>query len=214
MLELTQEEVSTTISRATEIASSTALSVAYETSSHGGLEAYVKAAEELGIPRDAMLQALRERHLLPNEDLKVGDRVFAKSADGAYYPAQITGLNGDSTSVVRFNTGGEQRISSTDLRPLTMVPGMQLQFLNDDLGMWCTGKLLEFDSAKNIARLTYVGEHYEAPITRVRLSAGSSRLKKQTQPVSVRKLLIRTAVTAASIGTGVGIILGYLLHVH
>ena len=66
-IHLSEEQVRETVQRAREIAEHSPAPAA----SVSDLEAYVRAAEELGIPREAMLQALRERVQVPTETFKV-----------------------------------------------------------------------------------------------------------------------------------------------
>ena len=140
MLELTQEEVNHTISRASQIVEQ---KTEGSGAALGGYEAYISAAEEVGIPREAMLQALRERNLLAVDGVSPGDVVFAPSADNASYPATVLRVTNESSIVVQFLAGGEHTVSAIDIRSLSMVPGRQLQFQHKDIGagIWCTGKL-------------------------------------------------------------------------
>jgi hypothetical protein len=211
MLELSQEEVSHTISRASQIVENQAEGSQIRL---GGYEAYVCAAEEMGIPRDAMLQALRERNLLPVDAFNPGDEVFAPSADNASYAATIIRVVSDASVVVKFLNGGEHTVSHMDIRPLSMVPGRQLQFQHKDMGegIWYTGKLLEYDTVKRVARISYAAVPYTVPITRVRLKA--PKVQKVQVPATVRQLLFCTVLVSGSIAGGIGFLLGYLLHAH
>src|SRR5437016_2718188 len=120
-LQFSEEERRETLRRAQEIADNPPAR-----SETGELESYLRAAEETGIPRDAVLAALRERLLVPADSLKEGDLVFAPSADGASYPARIDRFQGDEV-VVTFMSGGEHTLALASIRPLGLVPGRQLQ---------------------------------------------------------------------------------------
>src|SRR5687767_2232752 len=130
-LELSDGELGETLQRAREIAGHSREPDARQ----GGYEGYLKAAEEVGIPREAVLQALYERLLIPAERYAPGQRVFAPSADGFWYLAEITGL-GQHTATVRFLSAGESTCALADLRPASLIPGRKLQADCKGWGWW------------------------------------------------------------------------------
>ncbi len=191
MLELTQEEVNKAVVRATQIAEEK-VEPGQPASPAASFESYVAAAEEIGIPRDAMLQALREQHVLPSISYKVGDQVFAKSVDGAYYAASIIEVNEDNTAQVRFVGGSHHRVTLNDLRPFALVPGAILQFQDEaqlGSGIWYSGKLVDYNADRQKVTMTLVGTSYTVPVTMVRLKPTGVRAPKL--PLSTRMLLTR-----------------------
>src|SRR6185369_27535 len=116
-----EEELGETLRRAREIAAHG------ERADHeAAYEGYVRAAEEMGISREAVLQALCERLLIPAEQFAAGHTVFAPSMDGCWYLAEILST-GDLVASVRFLSGGERTVPLADLRPASLVPGRRLQ---------------------------------------------------------------------------------------
>lgn len=211
MLELTQEEIGQTISRANQIVEQQSAAPANPSA---GYEAYVSAAEEIGIPRDAMLQALRERQLLPVDSVSPGDSVFALSADNAFYPATIVRVVNDASIVVKFVAGGEHTVSAYDIRPQSMVPGRLLQFQHEDLGegIWFSGRLVDYNPVKQVATVSNGYMSFTVSINRIRLKGNKPQVAKA--PASVRQLLLRATLIAGSTAGGIGFLLGYLLHAH
>src|SRR5688572_7899988 len=70
------------------------------------LEAVIGAAEEVGLTRSAMERALREQLHLPGAPPAVGSLVFAESADGNFYVAELLSISGDDARV-QFLRGSE-----------------------------------------------------------------------------------------------------------
>src|SRR5688500_18898375 len=109
LTQLTETELAETVQRAREIADQGRELATPE----ARYEDYIHAAEEVGIPREAMLQAIRERVLVPGENLEEGQIVFAPSADGFWYPAELKTL-GEQTSTVHFVTGADHTCATAE----------------------------------------------------------------------------------------------------
>jgi len=88
------------------------------------LEAVIGAGEEVGLTRAAVERALRERLDLGPLPV-VGDRVFARSADGRYYVADVLAISGDDIRV-RFLRGTEHVVAPDQVRPCSFVPGKRV----------------------------------------------------------------------------------------
>lgn len=210
MLKLSEEELGQAYYRASQIVEQQT-DTAFSQSAKQDYEAYLTAAEEVGIPRQAMLQALRERFLIPMEAVKPGDLIFAPAGDRQWHAAQILRVENDTSIIVQFLNGGEQSIALTDIRPLGLVPGREVEFdyqvvVPEMQGIWHKGKVAEYDPVNKQARITYGLTAYTVPLTRLRL-----RAEKQALPLSVRALLFRAVLIAGSIGGGIGLLLGHFL---
>ena len=84
--------------------------------SQADVEQFVSAAEEAGLSRDAVLQALRERLRMPAEAFEPGSLVFAESADGRFHVASLTSLD-EHTAKIRFlNWGTEETVTLEHIR--------------------------------------------------------------------------------------------------
>ena len=201
---LTEDEFSETLRRAQEIA--------YQSrdlaSPEPAYETYLKAAEEVGVPRDALLQALRERLLIPSESLEVGGKVFAPSVDGACYPATITRLDGQSVTV-EFVSGGEHTCTLSDLQPLALMPGRKIQFNFGSFWGWLDATVTKYDPARGQVVVESGFDTARGSLSKVRLAPVKPQKPRAAGAVS--RLLFWTALAAGSAGTGLGFLLSHLL---
>src|SRR5690349_16113217 len=114
-LHLSEEELQETLARARQLSR-----LSYGTDSESAMEPYLRAGEEVGIPREALKQALSERLALTTPEYSVGDAVFAPSVDGFWYAAQILTLD-SGRATVRFLKGSEHACAKADLRSLALI---------------------------------------------------------------------------------------------
>ena len=210
MLQLSEEDLSQAYYRASQIVEQQA-DIGPAQAGTEDYEHYLAAAEEAGVPRQAMLQALRERFLLPAEGTQSGDIVFAPAADKAWHAASVIRMESETSVVVKFLAGGEQSVAVTDIRPLGLVPGREVEFdyavvVPEMRGIWHKGKVAEYHASTQQAKITYGLTPYTVPLTKLRLQA-----EKQEVPSRVRTLLFRAVLIAGSIGGGVGFLLGHFL---
>lgn len=139
---LTEQQIKEALSRAEEIHLRAAMA-----DEHGpAIESVLAAAEEIGLPREAMRQALRERLGSPMNP-QVGDRVFARSVDGHFYVATVEGISPDGVDV-KFLSGGASQLSLADLRPFTFAPGMKI-YAHWPVWGWCKVDVVGFDSKRD-----------------------------------------------------------------
>lgn len=89
------------------------------------LQAVIEAAEEVGIARSAVERALRERLNLPMKPPSPGSLVFAKSADGKFYAAEVRSQARDGVEV-QFMNGSDHTVAADELRPLSLIPGQRI----------------------------------------------------------------------------------------
>jgi hypothetical protein len=82
----------------------------------------VDAAEEAGIERTAVLQALHEREPVLPERVSVGSLVFAPSSDGEFYVAHVLAIK-EGQAEVKFGNGSRARVYGEALRPFSLLPG-------------------------------------------------------------------------------------------
>lgn len=205
-LQFSEEELGATIQRAREIAEqSQTLSVP-----SSDVEALLSAAEEMGIPRSASLQALKERGLVAEQAWEVDQQVFAPSADGNWYAATLATVD-EHTATVRFLGGGERTCPLADLRPFSLVPGMKLEGDLKDWGWW--GVVVEgFDTAKGKVRIKHddwFGEKETLPIQKVRLPGKS--VKPETQKGTLAERYRAALIRASLLAGGAGLVLGFVL---
>ena len=191
-MQLSDDELREVLTRAEEIQrnSRTADSMRAE------IEAVIGAGEAVGLARPALERALRERFDLAVSPPTAGSLVFAQSADGKYYVAEV--VSGTSDSVrVRFIRGSEHTVTHEQLRPCSFLPGERVVANWPWWGPWtCT--VISYDAAKQKVKVTDGwGDTKSFPIAEVWQSgrkAGSGKL--------------RIYATWLSIGAGVGAITG------
>lgn len=198
---LEDEELQATLTRAREIADQ-----GREIGEPGAqYEAYLHAAEEMGVPREAMLQALRERMLIAGETLEAGQQVFAPSADGFCYVATLLSVS-EHTARVRFLEGGEHTCATSDLRPLSLIPGRKLQ---GDIKGWgwydCVVKRHNPGEAKvQVAHDDWSETKEWLPLRKLRLTPDHVRPQPPGRATSA-------AARIAAVAGGAGLLIGLLL---
>lgn len=216
-LQLSEEELRDTLQRAREIAVHSQTPAQRE----AAYEEYLRAAEEMGIPRAALLQALYERLALPAESFAPGQLVFALSHDGCWYPAEIQSI-GEHAATVRFVSGGEHSCALGDLHPLSLVPGRKLQAESKDVG-WCDAEVKEYKADSGKVRVTMygweLGTDATVPLRKLRLTR---EIAQPPTPVErrmatlTRSALLRSGVMGGILGLVAGVLLSqwlpYLLH--
>jgi hypothetical protein len=167
-------------------------------------ESVLSAAEEMGIPREAMLQALQEKLGKPMDTPAAGQMVFARSADNNYYVAGV--LEAASGRVkVRFLSGGENTLSEEHLRPCKFVPGMKV-IVQWPLWGWYKGDVVSYDYKKKKIVVSDGWQEKKLPISAVRLEADK---KQGSNP---RAKLYWTLITVGmAIGGPIGAAVTWLL---
>jgi hypothetical protein len=206
MLRLTDEELRQTLDRARQIATAgdaTALVPAEA-------EEYVRAAEELGVPREALVQALRERQLLRGA-FDPGDLVFAPSMNQFWYVARVAKIDG-GVATVDFVGGSEHTCPVAELRPFSLIPGRKIQA---DLGPWGGGwsssAVLKYEPETGTVYVDSFGQRAKVELAALRLP------EKLVRPVTeeekrVQALTRASAVRIAVAAGAVGLLAGVLLH--
>lgn len=133
----------------------------------GDVSELLRAAEETGLNREAVLMALRERLEGKADELKEDDIVFAKSADEKWYPAFVRETKG-TTVRVQFATGAETPISMADIKPLTLLPGLSVEAQMSFYG-WQKCEIVRFNPHTRSVTINYWGTEDVVPLERVRL---------------------------------------------
>jgi hypothetical protein len=141
-MRLSDEELHGVLARAEEIQRG----MRHGAAVNAELEAVIGAAEEVGITRPAVERALRERLNLPLAPPAVGSIVFAKSADGKFYAAEVLSHSADGTNV-RFMKGSEHTVAHDEVRPLALIPGERIVCYWPWWGPW-TCNVIAYDKAR------------------------------------------------------------------
>ncbi|MFM9873477.1 MAG: hypothetical protein ACKVQS_08440 [Fimbriimonadaceae bacterium] len=146
MAKLNENEIREILKRAEQI------HIGATTEEQSDEKALIKAAEEAGLPRDAVEQALRER--LEAQELKAtpGDFIFAPSTDGKLYVAEFLHSSAGQTTA-RFLNGSEATFPSEQAQVAQFNPGCKVQANWPNFGWWtCT--VIAFDKPNRLLRLS------------------------------------------------------------
>lgn len=163
------------------------------------MEVVIGAGEAVGLARPAIERALRERFDLAGALPSPGALVFAQSADGKYYVAEVVSAVNEAVRV-RYLRGSEHTVTPDQVRPCAFLPGEKVVANWPWWGPWtCT--VISYDAARQKVKLSDGwGYSKTFPIAEVWQSgrkAWSGRL--------------RIAATWLSVGVGLGAILGATL---
>ncbi len=167
-----------------------------------GYQDYIDAAEEAGISREATLQALRERLGLPVTTPEAGQLVYAKSADGHFYPARIQSAEGQNFRV-RFMNGSEATKPMADLRELSFTPGLKVNYHSPSSGGWWTADLVRFNETAQTVTVNAWGTEETVPLDQIRL--------KSTNPSAVTAQTWMLRLSHWLVAGGLGFALGWWL---
>lgn len=159
----------------------------------GSIEEYVRAAEETGVPREAMLQALNERFAFLTREIENGQLVFAKSGDGRQYPAKVIAVTGDAVSV-RFLNGGEGIVGRHELADANFAPGTDYEYLSPSYMVHMKAPVARYDRDAMTVTFNNWGTEETVPLAKVR----TLRPKKAAGTISPWILTV-----AVSAGTGI-----------
>lgn len=133
------------------------------------IETFVTAAEESGLSRDAVMQALRERLGYAPDAFQEGELVFAKSEDGHFYAARISDLEG-KVAKVRFLNGGFGMVAIGDLRLFSLAPGQSVQYDSPAMYTWVTARVQSVNLEGGSVRFNMWGTPETVPLEKVRLA--------------------------------------------
>ena len=196
-MRLTDDELRDVLTRAEEIQS--AAPRADDVSAE--LEAVISAAEEVGLARPAMEQALRERLSISATPPSVGSLTFAKSADDKFYVAEVLDASNEGVRV-RFLRGSEHLVTLDQLRPASLIPGERVVVDWPWWGPWtCT--VASYDAAKKRVKLSDgSGSTKWFPISDVWLAA--------RKPIG-SGARTRVYATLAGAGAAVGALVGSII---
>jgi hypothetical protein len=198
-MRLTDDELRDVLIRAEEIQQSSRTGRATDAE----MRAVIHAAEEVGIERAAVERALRERFELPIEAPRVGQRVFARSADDKYYVAEV--LSATPTEVrVRYLQGSEDTLAPDEVRPCTFRPGEKVMVYWPWWGPWSCTVISYYADAKRVEVTDGWGSEKTFDIAEV-------WLEPRKKPASASRSKTRIYITLMGVGSGIGAPLGSAL---
>ena len=194
-MRLSDDELRDVLTRAEEIQRSSRTAGTMQSE----IAAVIEAGEAVGLARPALERALRERlELVPSVAATPGSLVFAESADGKYYVAEVISTTSDSVRV-RFMRGSEHTVTPEQVRAAAFLPGEQVMVDWPWWGPWkCT--VISYDSERQLvnlsdgwadARYFDISEVWHAP-----------------RKPSWRSGRWRVYLTTLSVGAGIGALIG------
>ena len=135
-------------------------------------KAIIKAAEEAGLPREAVEQALQERLSQTQASTAPGEFIFVPSTDGKLYVAEV--ISADSiTTRAKFLNRSEVTVPSNQTQPASFLPGSKVYANWPNFGWWnCT--VVGFDKPNRLLRLTDGwGNEKSFPLAEIRINPPS-----------------------------------------
>lgn len=170
------------------------------------VEAILAAAEEAGLPREAVLQALQERLVTSLEVPKVGDRVFAESADRKRYVADVLEVLEGQRLRVRFLRGGERLVGLHDTQPFTLLPGQRVHCPWPAWGYW-PSTVVSYDAEEGSLRASdNCGTDHTFRIEEVRIHPPSKRV-----PMPRLRFFLTSLGLGLALGGAAGALVTWLL---
>lgn len=198
---LTEEQVNEVIQRAAEIDHQ----LQHRLTSEDDVQRLIATAEEAGLSREAVLQALSEQVGMVGEPPKVGELVFALSADKKMYVAKVLEVT-ETALRVEFLNGGSASISNKDVRPFSITPGSKVICRWPDWGDWtCT--VVRIDMETQRVRVTDGwGSERTVPLAEVKVDPQKSALAQRLEGLTTTMKL-----TYATGGGLIGALVTWLL---
>lgn len=196
-MRLTDDELRDVLARAEEIQRSSRRGDLMQAE----LQAVIGAAEEVGLERSAVERALRERlDLAPTP--AVGSLVFAKSANGKFYVAEVLAVMDDGVRV-RFLHGSEHVVLYDEVRACALIPGERVVCEWPWWGPW-TCAVISYDAARQRVKLSDGwGSTKTFPLSEIWLAP--------PRKFDVSRSRARLYATLLGAGAAVGAIIGSLL---
>lgn len=194
---LTDQELRDVLGRAQEIQGSLRSGAEFASE----MESVIAAAQEVGISREAVERALRERLDLPLTPPSPGTLVFAHSTEERYYAAEVIATEGDELRV-QFLRGSELKVPLDQVRAASLVPGAKVICDWPWWGPWtCT--IIAFDPNKGRVKVSDGwGYTRTFPLAEVWLPPRRAELDaRQTRRRVYAKLLGAGAVIGALLGS-------------
>jgi len=167
-------------------------------------EAFVQAAEEAGIPRESVMQALRER-LATAPKYHPGQFVMAPGADGFLYVAKVGAIE-DSVARIKFANGSETAFPTDELRPFALLPNQKVQVNLPGWGGWYGATVSHFN--EQTLSLTVNASGMTQTVT---LEALRMRPQKDGETLFDLNTVVSWAVGALAIGGALGSLITWLV---
>ncbi|MCB0824661.1 MAG: hypothetical protein KDC26_00580 [Armatimonadetes bacterium] len=169
------------------------------------LKEMVDAAVESGLPRESVMEALRERLMESEFQYKEGELVFAISEDECWYPAVYLGQSGNRIRL-RYMSGGEGVVGLEEVKPFHIKPGMKIQAYSNMYKTWTDAKVNTYnpDSRSVQCHIWYSEE--SVSIEKVRLVKNKPQIDLSDRAKNAMGLAFVTLMAA-----GVGALIMFII---
>jgi hypothetical protein len=158
----------------------------------------VAAAEEAGLSRHAISQALRERFGWQGEALMPDTLVWAKSADGNSYLARVIGTTQESVKV-RFLSGSDKTLPFVDIQEFSVIPGSTLSYNSPSWSSWINAQVVRYNEDTRSVTFNTWGTEETVTLDKVRLPSKISDPMKTAQYWIYAVMLLSGGVIGALI---------------
>lgn len=169
-------------------------------------EAFVQAAEEAGVPRESVMQALRER-LATAPQFREGDLVFAPGADGWLYIAKVTSLE-DGVAQLKFANGSDATFTTNKMMPLSLLPNQKVQVNLPGWGGWYGSTVVSINHFAHSLTVNASGIQQTVTMDAVRIKSDVASGKEQT---FTKTELIEWVVTVGASSAVIGAVVTWLI---
>lgn len=171
----------------------------------------INAAEESGLPREAVMAALRERLAELSAAHEPGDPVFAQSPDGHWYPAIFDRQKGNRVDL-RYFSGSIGSLEPSKIRPFDLAPGVKLQAYSSSYKMWVDAEIVRYNPDARSITVNYWYTEEVLPLERIRLKKEfqgfNLNLTGKTRALAT---LVGVALASAAASGLLGFIIGRLV---
>src|SRR5688572_7912501 len=199
-MQLTDEQLRDVLVRAEEIQRASRL----REDANAELNVLLETASEMGLSRLAVERALRERLdiALASAPPVVGERVFARSADGNFYPAEVRSVS-STDARVWFLRGGEHTVALDQVRPFALIPGEKIVVNWPHWGAWPV-TVLSYDAERQKVEVSDGWSEEIFPVAEIWLAPPK-------KPGNSRARFYRVVAVSGGIGAILGAIATALL---
>lgn len=168
------------------------------------LKEMIEAAVESGLPRESVMEALRERLIEYEFHYKENELVFAISEDGCWYPAVFLGQSGNRVQL-RYMSGGEGVVGFEEVKPFHIKPGMKVQAFSNTYKTWTDAKVNSYNPDSRSVQCNVWYSEESVSIEKVRLAKNKPKFSLSAHAQnSIR--LAALALLAAGIGAFITIL--------
>jgi hypothetical protein len=191
-MRLTDDELRDVLARAEEIQRHTL-------QPESDLDALLGAAEEAGFARPAIELALRERFNFLTAAPEPGSLVFARSADGKFYVAEVLSSSAEAVRV-RFLRGSEHVATLDQLQPCSFNPGQRVTCEWPHWGAY-TCSVVRYDASQQTVTLS---DGWSSPKTFPIAEVWLEPPRRRDPARAGRKAIYAALGAGASVGAVIG----------